>query len=149
MEVDRDELATEIEMKIEIETRAAGVKTRRGEESWLCVTNKCSMMSTILKPLSAQSALLRNQFALRVASLATASLGRALALSLSRRTCCSCQNADRHPSGKISLPRALRVRARFLRWLSRGILDPNALPVVHQQPSVGPSHVEQVESKRD
>ena len=79
----------------------------------------------ILEPLSAQSVVRRKTARMRVASFAMASIGRALAPPLSRRTCHSCQSADKHPSGKSSLSRALRVRACFLRWLSREILDTN------------------------
>ena len=75
-------------------------------------------------PLSAQSVLLRKAARMRVASFATACFGPALAPSLFRITCYFCQNADRHPRGTISLPRALRVRSRCLRWLSGGIRDP-------------------------
>ena len=49
------------------------------------------------------------------------------------RTWYSYQNADRRPSGKSPLSRALRGRARFLRWLSLGSQFSS---LARQQPSV-------------
>ena len=70
------------------------------------------------EPLSTQSVLLRKPPRTRVASFATASFGRALAPSLSRGTCCSCQNADRHPRGeRQELASACpQSSGAFLRW---------------------------------
>ena len=59
----------------------------------------CVRHGNVPKPLSAQSVLFRKPARMRVASL--------------RRTRFSCQSADRHPSGKSSLSRAPKVRARF------------------------------------